>query len=53
MYSMIMVDSEAKKTNGVNKNADERIRHAEYLNVLFSRGLVRHRMKSNDSKRIK
>ena len=46
MYYLVTVDGEGiKKAKCVDKNIVERIRHKEYVNVLFSRGLVRHKMK--------
>ena len=46
MYSLVRVDGEViKKTKSVNKNVVESIRHKEYVDVLFGRGLVRRRMK--------
>ena len=46
MYSSIVVDSkEIKKAKGVNKNIAEKIRHKEYLDVLFNKNMIRHKMK--------
>ena len=41
---------EIKKSKDVNKNVIESIRHKEYVNVLFSRGLIRCNMKKIQSK---
>ena len=51
MYSLVTVDSrEITKAKGVNKNIAESIRHKKYADVLFGRGLVRHKMKRIQSK---
>ena len=42
---VIVDDKEIKKTKGVNKNIVDKIRHKEYSDVLFGRGLMRHNMK--------
>ena len=51
MYSLVTVDGrEIKKAKGVNKNIVDSIRHKEYVNVLFGRGLRRHSMNWIQSK---
>ena len=51
MYSLIAVDGEEnKKTKGVNKSIVRDIRHKEFVDVLFGRKLMRHRMKIIQSK---
>ena len=46
-----MVNSgEIKKAKGGNKNFVESIRHKEYVDVLFNRGLIRHKTKIIQSK---
>ena len=43
MYSLVIAnDRELNKTKCVNKNIVDKIRHKEYVNVLFSKGLMRH-----------
>ena len=38
MYSLIAVDDgEIKKAKGVNKNVVKKIRHKEFINVLFKK----------------
>ena len=50
--SLIAVDGEGiKKAKDINKNVVQSIRHKEYANVLFVRGLARHNMKRIQSKR--
>ena len=47
MYSLISFDNkEVNKTKGINK----KLRHEEYLNVLFNKKVVRHNMKRMQSK---
>ena len=47
MYSLISVDyKEVTKTKGVNK----KIRHKEFVDVLFNKKLIRHNMKRIQSK---
>ena len=47
MYSLISVDyKEVNKAKGVNK----KLRHKEYLDVLFGKKVVRHNMKRIQSK---
>lgn len=47
---VIVDDKEIKKTKGVNKNIVDKIRHKEYSDVLFGRGLMRHNMERIQSK---
>ena len=47
MYSLISVDGgEVTKAKGVNK----KIRHKEFVDVLFNKKLIRHNMKRIQSK---
>ena len=47
MYSLISVDDgEVTKAKGVNK----KIRHKEFVDVLFSKKVIRHNMKKIQSK---
>ena len=47
MYSLISVDDEAdNKAKGVNK----KIKHKEFVDVLFNKNVVRHNMKRIQSK---
>ena len=47
MYSLIIIDNEeVTKAKGVNK----KIRHKEFVNVLFNRKVIRHNMKRIQSK---
>ena len=51
MYSVVIVNNEEiKKAKGVKKNVVKNIRHKEYLDVLFDKYFVRHKMKSIQSK---
>ena len=51
MYSLVTVDDkEIRKAKVVNKNTVDCIRHKEYTDVLFGRGLMRHSMKRIQSK---
>ena len=51
MYSLVAVDSgEIKKAKGVNKNVVKNIRHEEYINDLFNKKMIRHKMKRIQSK---
>ena len=50
MYSLINADKSSlstsiKKAKGVNKNIVRKIRHKEYIDVLFNTKMIRHRMK--------
>ena len=48
---MIVADSEdIKKAKGVNKNVVKSIRHKEYIDVLFNKCFVRHKIKRIQSK---
>ena len=49
MYSLFSVDDEeVTKTKGVNK----RIRHKDFVDVLFNKKVIRHNMKRIHSDRI-
>ena len=51
MYSLIGVDSEeVKKAKGLNKNVVKKIRHKEYIEVLFNKKMIRHKIKRIQSK---
>ena len=51
MYSLVSADGEEnKKAKGVNKYVVKNIRHKEFVDVLFNRGVVRHKMKRIQSK---
>ena len=51
MYSLIAVDDEeVKKAKGVYKNVVKKIRHEEFVDVLFNKGMIRHNMKRIQSK---
>ena len=51
MYSLIAVDSEeVKKAKGVNKSVVKKIRHKEYIDVLFNKRIIRNKMKRIQSK---
>ena len=51
MYSLIAESSEEiKKAKGVNKNVVKNIRHKEYVDVLFNKKMMRHKMKRIQSK---
>ena len=46
MYFLVTEDCGGiKKPKGVNKNVVDTIRHKEYIDMLFSKGLMRHSMK--------
>ena len=46
MYSLIAVDNkEIKKAKGGNKNVVKNTRHKEFVDVLFNKKMMRHRMK--------
>ena len=48
---MVTVDCGGiKKPKGVNKSVVDSIRHKEYIDMLFSKGLIRHSMKKIQSK---
>ena len=51
MYSLIGVDNEeVKKAKGLNKNVAKKIRHKEYIEVLFNKKMIRHKIKRIQSK---
>ena len=51
MYSLIAVDSEeVKKSKEVNKNVVRKIRHKEFVDVLFNKKMIRDKMKRIQSK---
>ena len=51
VYSLIIINNEkTKKARGVNKNVVKTIRHTKYIDVLFNKTLVRHKMEMNQSK---
>ena len=46
MYSLIAVDSEeVKKAKGVNKDVVKKIRHKEFVDVLFNKKIIRYKTK--------
>ena len=45
-YSIVSIDAKNnKKAKGVNKNVVEITRHKEFVDVLFNKKLIKHRMK--------
>ena len=51
MYSLIVVDNEeVKKAKTVNKNVAKKIRHKEFVDVIFKKKMIRHNMKRIQSK---
>ena len=51
MYSLIDADNEeVKKAKGVNKNVVKNIRHKEYIDVLFNKKVIRHKIKRIQNK---
>ena len=51
MYSLVYVDGKENKiAKGVNQSVVRGIRHKEFVDVLFGRKLMRHRMKRIQSK---
>ena len=51
IHSLVIVNNEEiKKTKGVNKNIVKIIRHKGYVDVLFNKNLIRHKMKRIQSK---
>ena len=51
MYSLVTIDNEEnKKAKGVNKNVLKNIRHREYIDVLFNKKMIKHKMKRIQSK---
>ena len=46
MYSLVAVDDrEVKKAKGVNKNVVKSIRHKEFVDALFNKKIIRHKIK--------
>ena len=46
MYSLVFVNNgKIKKAKDVNKNVNKSMRHKEYVDVLFNKNLIRHKMK--------
>ena len=51
MYSLVTIDNkEIKNGKGVKINVVKNTRHKEYLNVLFNKNCIRHKMKIIQSK---
>ena len=51
MYSLVTIDNEEnKKAKGVNKNVVKNIRHREYIDVLFNKKMIKHKIKRIQSK---
>ena len=51
MYSLIAVDDEeVTKAKGVNKNVVKKLKHKEFVDVLFNEKVIRHNMKRIQSK---
>ena len=51
MYSLVIVNiEEIKKARGVNKIVVKNIRDKEYIEVLFNKNLLRHKVKRIQSK---
>ena len=51
MYSLVTIDNkENKKAKGVNKNVVKNIRHREYIDVLFNKKMIKHKIKRIQSK---
>ena len=51
MYILVTAESKKiTKAKAINKKVVERIRHKEYVEMLFGRGLMRHNMKRINSK---
>ena len=51
MYSLIDVDDEeVKKAKGLNKNVVKKVKHKEFVNVLFNEKVIRRNMKRIQSK---
>ena len=51
IYSLIDVDNEEiQKAKGVNKNVIKNTRQKEYVDVLFNKCFIRHKMKRIQSK---
>ena len=51
MYSLVIVNNEEiKKQKRVNKNVAKSITHEKYVDVLFNKSLIRHKIKRIQSK---
>ena len=51
MYSLVDIDGkEKKKAKGVNKNVVKNTGHQEFVDILFNKKLMRHKMKGIQSK---
>ena len=51
MYSLVIVNNEEiRKQKRVNKNVAKSIRHKKYVDVLFNKSLIRHKIKRIQSK---
>ena len=51
MYSLVTVNNEeTKNANGVNKNIVKNIRHRKYIDMLFNKKMIRHKMKRVQTK---
>ena len=51
MYSLVAVNNEeTKNAKGVNKNVVKDIRHREYIDILFNKQMIKHKMKRIQSK---
>ena len=51
MHSLVIASNEeTNKAKGINKNAVRNIRHKEYIDVLFNKNVIRHKMKRIHSK---
>ena len=50
MYSLVTVNNEKiKKGKGVNKYVVENTRHKEFVDILFNKKIMRHKMKGIQS----
>ena len=51
MYPLIDVDNEeVRKAKGVSKSVVKKVRHKGYIDVLFNKKIIRHKMKRIQSK---
>ena len=50
MFFSYLNDEETTKPKGVNKNVVKNIRHNEYIDFLFHKNLIRHKMERIQSK---
>ena len=51
MYSLVAVNNEeTKNAKRVNKNVVKDIRHREYIDILFNKQMIKHKMKRIQSK---